>query len=551
MQAITIAIGKAGYTFFAQRLLADKLARALQLLRPLDKDISVPAPNEDYRNIWVRLRNGQLAGFAPAFQNIQQQSGGTFVLTLAASNFTVNYHWQENYDKRYIYQDPVTGYTDVSWRPEQNDYQYSPSIGNLTVTVNVEFKFENDAWRFCAIDSHGTPSNVSHNLPSGSLVGSDLGCAGGHFSDVTLDSIRNIDFGTPIADVLPPLLGSIPASGHLTPDIVFEFGRGDSGLTFPSNGGIQMGVTGGASYKGTPFPGAKPTALPLPAPPGDNDPRHLTMYVSNYEIDALNWAFWKAGKLDLDIKPQDLSDPSALNVSTYTTFEPTLKPYAAFVMYAHVVQDTAPTTTFQTVYDYTAGVMAQLQKQLSPDVYQKIQRLPSNAYLSKKDLAAFLTSATVPQDDFARIESAGKTTAMVLAQQLTYTLSIQTGQPPLPYIKFRVDRKDVLTDLGLGLSSNHAQTLKFAFANATNAVTFLESSIPKFDGTIFAQVVWPVTAEGLYAQNLADLGKTGAPLPIMQGFRFVFDKAAVSVQDRFVSIEAKVEYTGPTASVAR
>jgi hypothetical protein len=65
--------------------------------------------------------------------------------------------------------------------------------------------------------------------------------------------------------------------------------------------------------------------------------------------------------------------------------------------------------------------------------------------------------------------------------------------------------------------------------------------IPGFNGSVFEAIVW-VIAEGLYAQNPADLGKTGAPLPIMKDFQFDFGNAEPSIQNGYVSIPANVLY---------
>ena len=88
-----------------------------------------------------------------------------------------------------------------------------------------------------------------------------------------------------------------------------------------------MGVAGGASYNGTPFSGGTPPQLPLPAPLAETDTHHLTMYVSNYEINALLWAFTQAGKLNLTLNPTDLPDPAVLKVATYVRNAKALAPY--------------------------------------------------------------------------------------------------------------------------------------------------------------------------------------------------------------------------------
>jgi hypothetical protein len=267
------------------------------------------------------------------------------------------------------------------------------------------------------------------------------------------------------------------------------------------------------------------------------------MYVSNYEIDALNWAYFNAGKLNLLITPDDLPDPQLLKVSSYVSYEPALTPYSAFVMYAEITQNSAPVTSFQAIYLFSKPVMTLLQTQLPASIYQLLQGIAGDAFLSQTDVESFLTEATVPTQYFTTIENAAKIMAMVLSQEITYTLLIQNDADPQPFIKFKAQRTDVLTNLGLGESANKTQTLQFGFANATNSATYESSSIPGFNGAMFEAIVWTI-AEGMYVQNLADLGKTGVPLPIMQNFQFDFQNAELSVQNGYVSILATVQYKG-------
>ncbi len=93
MQAITLAIGKNGITFFAQHYLADALSALLGKMTPPDK--SVPVPNftggvvgdsYDYSNIKIKLTGGSLRNFSAALNKVVQGVGKTtremFLLTL-------------------------------------------------------------------------------------------------------------------------------------------------------------------------------------------------------------------------------------------------------------------------------------------------------------------------------------------------------------------------------------------------------------------------------------------------------------------------------------
>jgi hypothetical protein len=545
MQAITVAIGKAGINFFAQELIAAELINSLSSLTPPGKNIPIGGFNIDYSsvaNLVINLTNGTLLNFDPVFQSISQQDGGVFPLCIEANNFSAQYNWEETYVWTLCWGGPYPGCDN----PENKDnkFTYRPGFNNFVVTINLQFQYnsQNQDWEISVQSVNPNTPNASPNIPSGSILQQqDQGCFTSHLDDVTASAISAIDFATPVTNLINGMIASIPGSGDLGNGIVYDFSLGDSGLLFPDNDGIQMGVKGGASYNGAPFSGDTPPSLSLPLPPSDADAHHLNMYVSNYEVDALNWAYFEAGKLNLLITPQDLDDPQLLDVSTYTSYESALEPYSAFVMNAQITQNSAPVTSFQTAYIYTSDVMTLLKSQLPTNIYNLIQALPSNAYLSQADVDAFLTKATVPNQYFATIENAGKVAAMVLTQDISYTLLIQNNDNPPPNIKFSTKRIDVLTNLGLGISSNNAQTLQFGFANALNSTTYDSSTIAGFDGVIFEAIVWAI-AEGLYAENLADLGKTGVPLPIMQNFQFDFENAELSIQNGYVSILASVLY---------
>jgi hypothetical protein len=568
MQAITIAIGKAGVNFFAQQYLGDNLTNTLGKLKPPDNTISVAnfewSPDTDtswsYSDISIELTDGALENFAPTYQGVVQgvtsdsKETPIFTLTIVANDFSVSYSWTENY--QYVH-DWTTWVGRIPTHHHKSGsastpLSYSPSFESLTITPIVQFLYSsaNNAWEISVSSISTQPSGEAANIPTASILQhQDNSCFSSTVSSATAQSLEDINFVQAINGLITGILATIPASGDLGSGIVYDFSLGDSGLLFPNNDGIQMGVKGGATYNGTSFSGSNPPSLPLPAPLADSDTHHLNMYVSNYEVDALNWAYYEAGNLNLIITQEDLEeyDPDALKVSTYTTLEPSLNPYAGCVMQAQVAQNAAPVSSFQTVYVYTADVMALLQKQLPANIYQLLQALLGNAYLTQADVDNFLTSATVPQTYFAQIEDAGKTTAMVVTQDMDFTLVIQTGDPQQPYIKFNVQRADVLTALQLGPSKNNTQALQYSFTNATNTATYISSSIAGFNGAIFGTVVWPIVAEPLYEEALQAQGNTGVPLPIMQGFRFLFDQAEISVQQGYVSILADVEFVTEAA----
>ncbi|MCC7505119.1 MAG: hypothetical protein IT259_07455, partial [Saprospiraceae bacterium] len=535
MQALTIAIGKKGITFFIGHYLLPTIQQLMGQLKPPDRTMNIPdfgwfpSPFGQvyYSGILITMNNGVFYNFNSVYQGFSQGQTtdnppvNLFTLTYQADNFHLRYDWLEQYTET-----DSGSYRGHSYRNQNNyskKYAYSPVIGSLTIPIAIQFVFSqaNNEWEMNVRPFDLPPiHNLMYNIPGKSILNNqDSSCSGNHANDTTMQMLSNVNLVTTINGLITGTLASIPGSGNLGNGIQFDFSVGDAGLAFPNNDGIQIAVKGGASYQGTAYDAPPPAPLPLPVPPGDADEHHLYLYVSSYEVDALSWAFFKAGQLDLLVQPDQIPNPEALKVKSYVSMESALQPYEAFVMFAQIEQNTAPVTSFQTVYYFDTAVMNQLKTQLPASIDQLIQGLQGNAYVSQTDLDNFLQSATVPASYFSVIADAGKISAMVLTQDLNFTLLIQNGQTDAPNIKFEVKRVDILTDLALGISPSKTQSMQFGFANATNVCTFQSSSIPGFNGDVFAQIVWPVTAEYNYAANLVKLGQEGVPLPIMKGFQ--------------------------------
>ncbi|MDQ5824924.1 MAG: hypothetical protein M3441_12070 [Chloroflexota bacterium] len=549
MQAITVAIAPAGIDYFARQLLVGDLLKALDSLKPPDRSMSVPnfsafgfGWSASYSNIKINLSNGSLSNFSPVFQSIAQQAGGKFLLNLLSSNFTTNYSWYETYHKYFC---STGGRFPVCNGSDNNgSYGYGPGVGKLITSVVLAFVYNagTKGYDVNVLSTSGNAENISPNIPSRSVIqNEDQGCFTSQVSDTTAKAVSSIDFSGAIAQVIPPMLRSIPASGHLTSDIVYDFGLGDSGLNFPGDSGLTVGVTGNVTYKGTPYPGTPPAALPMPPVPTDGN--HLRTYVSDYEINALHWAYFMAGLLNVTVNPADLPNPDALKVKTYVGWIPSFAPYAAFAMQAQVSPKQAPVAVFQQVYVFTSTVMQSLQQQLPANIYLLLSGQEGNAYVSQADLEAQLTEATIPQTYFATIENAAKSMGMAATQDLRFTITIQNGAPQQPNLVFDVARTDVLQNLGLGISGT-AQTLQYAFTHVKYKATFVSTTVPGFNKTDFGTLIWPVVGESAYSTALQEMGKTGVPLPIMSGFQFLFNDAQLSIQQGYVSILAKVQFKG-------
>lgn len=552
MQAISAAIGKTGIQFFAQHYLMGHLLTLLQNLAPPDKTFSVPdfetyaAPEQNtYSNIQINLNSGSLSNYSPNFGSISQGATGAFTLVITAGRFQVNYQWKESYTLKHC-----TG-LGKWWQcdPDKNlsnQWAFYPQVGSLTINVGFSLSYNTTKkqWEMTVASVTVDQPNVQTNVPSSSilLLKPNL-CSSDHVTQTVTDAIQAIDFATPLNTLISGILSSIPGSGNLGDNIVYDFSlSAPDQLLFPNNDGIQIGVTGGASYNNQAFSGPTPPTLPLPLPPADSDTtHHLNVYVSNFEVDALNWAFYKAGKLNAVVNAADLPDPSVLKVKTYVNIVPALKPYESFAMQAQIVQHAAPVTSFQMVYELTVAVMAELKQQLPTSVYNLLSGLQGNNYVAQADLESDLNGAGIASSDYAVIEAAAKTMGMVVTHDIDFTLVIQNFQPTQPNIVFNVKRTDVLGALALGVGPNQTQTMQFQFKNASWTAQFISSNISKFDGSSLA-MIWSTAGEPRYDQLLTTLGATGVPIPIMQGFQFDFTNAVLSIQESYVSILASVLY---------
>lgn len=554
MQALALAIGPAGIDYLASQLVIPQMRKQLATLKPPDRTITIPSfrvgARHTYENISVTLSKGALENFTPSFQPPISQDDGIFSLTLVARDFTATYAWHEQYDDYdCVY---LTGELICAWdRNQKQDFPYRARFGSLNVVVKLGFKYNERAHTYDVVvvgPPTVTVDKPQPNVPGNSILQSqDWACFTSHVSDATAHSVSAVDFPALVKNIFPALIESIAASGHLTDDITYDFSVGDSGLDFPRGSGLAIGVTGDVHYKGTRYPGSPPADFPVPPPPPATAAHHVQIYVSSYELDALYWAFLQAGRLTVTVQASDLPDPEVLHCKTYAPTIKAFRPYSAFAMKAEVIPKQAPTISCQKVWVLTKEAMEILQNQLPSNIYQQLEGLAGNAYASQTALERELRDATINPQYWPAIENAAYAAGLVLTQDLQFVLTILSGEERQPNMVFDLARTDILEDLGLSdpaKSGSAAQTLTFKFVHADYAATFVSSTVPGFDGHDFGSVIWPVAGEPRYDEELAKVGYVGAPLPIMAAFHFLLDGAELSIQEGFVSVLAKVRYTG-------
>lgn len=605
MQGITVALSPEGINFFVNSLFASngEIEKAINGAALADFQVTVPqdiffttGQNEgaDCSNIKVQFSNGSISNFTPIFQNLQQEKEGVFQLIFSSDAFKANYNWLESYTRQnQTYEqsdqpnDPGEWVNDGNPYPVSKPFQYSAGIGSLATNANLTFTFDSskNLWELPVTSITAVASNPNANIPGSSILQDQdqPGCVQSHVDSATEASIDNgTDFAKSITTAFGGYLTSIPASGQLYQDptkgtITFAFGLGDSPLTFPNDHGLTVGVTGISTY--TPsgqsqpqqYPGTPPSNLPVPAVPTDG--HHLQMYVSDYTINGLYWAFALAEQLTSTVTPADIQgeggDPSVLYVATYynpnisNSLNDALAPYAEAEdnMYAAVSPIQPPTVAFQNVYTFNSTTMAALKNALSNSPGgQQAYNILSNKSISSQTftnttaLEAALNRIKIDNSCFATIESTIQELAAVVTHNLQFKLTIQDTLPngDAPYLTFTLTRTDILTDLKLGVQTTGqppkiVQSLQFTHTECQPPpVVKLTASnfIPVSTDASLFDTLWSTVGESEYSTLLADLGKHGVPLPIMEGFQFVFDQALLNIEQGYVGILSDVEFTG-------
>ncbi|MDQ5823373.1 MAG: hypothetical protein M3441_04065 [Chloroflexota bacterium] len=226
--------------------------------------------------------------------------------------------------------------------------------------------------------------------------------------------------------------------------------------------------------------------------------------------------------LSITINPSDLPDPDVLSVQTYANVIPALRPYVPYAMQARIALQQPVGFAYQQVYIFTSAAMQSLQHQLTPAVYQDIMSIEGNAYVAQADLETDLAELGVPQEYYPTIEQVVILNAVVAVYQLDFTLTIQTGDPTPPNIVFNMARTDIFQDLVLN-AGRRPQTAQYFFVPVTYAATFVSSTVPKFSGSDFGNVIWPIAGEPNFERTLQMFGGMGIALPSASGLAFNCD----------------------------
>jgi len=552
MQAITVAIGPKGTAYFNNRWVLGVLKAALQKPTGVSDHSFFSAQIGTYadrKNLNVSLTNGSLSGFTPEVTSFAQQENGKFQLVFVGNNLTLHYDWSESYDYRW-YVDPDTGQEDWEQR-SAGPLSFDQPVPTLTCTVTVGFRFNPSpgAWEVDLVDPSPTAvsSGVSSlNLPPDSILVWSRNCLDPHIGEVETKAIAGLanNFSAEIQDHFPAVFASIPSSGQLTNNLKVEFGLGSSGLVFPNdNNGIEIGATGTTSWNATVYPGANPPTLALPPVPPDH---HLNYYISDYSINALFWAFFSAGQLNIIATAANTPNNQFLNTTNYkgTPLQALYDKYPDAAMTANLNALAAPTVAIQQIYELSSTALDAIQPPLPDAVKKLLGNLVNQVYITE---AAFFSAVVnnLGQADADKYKTDINAAARVVTAVVTHSnqviLNVVWQQTTIPVLTFNVAESDSLDAFVLGIAGP-TQTLQFVPTLIPTLTTaqFVSSTIGIKSGDF--GYVWNWVFQPVFVTVAQAVGRAGVALPRMQGFDFLFDSAMITLKQGYADVLTDVKH---------
>jgi hypothetical protein len=575
MQPFSIAISQPGIQYLLQTLLGAQIAGALQdnLTTP---DTSFQSPDfvywvynniyeTDYSNINVQLTGGTFKKFAPVFTSYVQgpDDNSLFTITMNAANVEVDYTWTETFTSTRV---DYTKAGKVPERPQSGggSYPYSVVITNISITAVFRLAVGDGGYQLTYVSSTADPGNAQPNIPGNSIL--SLPQSGScpfttHVANLTTQQLANIDYGSCVARALKPIFASIADSGKLGP-VEFDFlTPGDSGLVFPPGGGIQIGAAGGVTVNGVPYAAPAPPPLALPPVPTGSPPPDVAFFIQDYEVNALFWGFQAAGVLKTTLAAGNLKDPQALETNTYSggSLNNLALKYPGLLMTADLAAREAPTVAFQTVYEFNAKNMQNIQEALGATSWgqfgNEIEGMNGMAFSSQSGLENELSLIDSALLTYApTIEKCTGLSGVVVTHTTRCVLSVcPDKENPIPVITFDVAQTFLMDGLQLGQSSSGTGTVQsviFTFKQPMDAfpkASFVSSTIPGVDGGDFGDV-WNALRPN-WQDVFGQVGTAGMPLPHIPGFDFLFSQATVAVvpaqtgADGYLSVTASMTYS--------
>lgn len=544
LQALTVAISMKGIrTFFAESLTylmgqtleaPDKPSVAQHQNIPYEGGL-IMLDNLDLKSGSVSQIKAQLTSVTPKLQD-GNSVPGTYLVDLTASFYVAYSEWHETGTIM-----PMGG-GNLPFDQTLGDFNFTVTNSNLG--FDVQIAAVGNTWTIQVMNPRQSDITISDHLPKLSNLNdpSLFGCINDLISQHVAAIIQSVDYASILADKLNKLIGTVPESGHLTDSIIYYFPP--TNLSFGHDGSIQAGISGAVTSNGTPYGGAA-VNVPL-APVTDHD---LHVYAGNYEFNALLWAFYENGSLDITVTPQMLPDPSVLNTGNpdIKNYLPELYNFAPDAdIYLEVAATQPPTVSNGNIYVLTKAAADNLE--LPPTTRQAIAHLVDALY---KDLAAFkkaLINALSPEDyqtyGKAILDAVQDSLGLFTDTQVLVTVKVWKQEAQVFAFSFQVEKQDSLQQFDLSVNGS-TQTIAFAFREWSSNAQLVKSAIGDIKDF---STIWFFANFYLNVQ-LQQAGTTGIPLPFIKGF--YFDNATITLFDQNVGVDADVHFETYLQSIRR
>lgn len=578
LQGLTIAMSLSGIKYLFQTSLQPSIASALQNMTLPAPNIGFPSPLQitygdtnavPYPPVgggdfyWavngnVNLTNGRLSNFRPTFKDITQGADGEFTVKMLAENLVVDYDWNESYgvQKCYEYGRPGGQSRCDDLGSRHNACPYTMGMGSWSIDIVFKLQYSANRWQLALVSTNSTTANLSPNIPPCSII-SKTGansCATPAIVTHTEDALKNIAFGDAVNGALTPVFQTIPQSGQITSDIAFDFSMGPSRITFPNNSGLATGVVGTATWQGHVYPGTDPPQLKLPQVPTDH---HLNYLISDYSVNALFWAFFKAGLLET-VATQENTGGNASPLKTGTFQSSPLQiiytKYPKAPMTANIKANTTPTVAIQQVYEPTAVALSRAQPPLPAPILAKlVETLAANVYVSEPEFFADLqnTLGEADADTYkTAIEHASLSFAAVVTHKNRVVMNVLWLGITIPVLTLDVCETDTLDAFVLAHSGT-TQTLQFVPSVIPSLTTakFVSSPLHGIDWVNGFTYIYNFALQPVFAQVATAVGKAGVALPRIKGFNFIFDRATISLEQGYANVLTDVMHTSDNGAL--
>ncbi|MCX7749035.1 MAG: hypothetical protein N2645_19420 [Clostridia bacterium] len=551
MGAITAAVSQKGAKYFLSDIMLDTIKNCLEQ-QVIDHE-KIPNTGKIMgtyvENITVDMYNGKTSNVNVSFDDsgFVQSDNGQFSLQFNSS-FDVKFdRWHEK--GRYTVPDKDDPQT-INFDDDCHD-QFHFSVDSLPYHVNLVLSINGGNF---VINVTGVTKGNIHDkdihIPSDSEIAGieDNSCVSDRFLDgINKHFVEGIDFTVAIKDALNSKLAFIPNSGHLTPDIIFEFAPDQ--IAFPKDGSgnnfTQGSVSGRVSYKGGFYPGQMPDTPPQPQNIPD---KHIHFNAQDYVFNGLFWAFYSEGDLKMEVVPSMLADPEEMNTSYYKDTYPAIYKFAPNCpMVVDVEAIAAPTQQNQTAYEVTDATIQNLSGKVPADILHTLETdMKGEIYISLEDFESDL-NAFLGADNYKLYGNLIVGQSHSVASIVTHTMKFDayaykpdaSGNPQKTFMfEANVSQTDYLNQYVLGVRNN-AQTLQFYFQLHSASAVLVKSDVPGLTKQDDFNSFWTFVIRPEMAKTIQKMGDEGVALPFIKGY--LFQNATVNLFQGYTSIATDVK----------